>query len=81
MFNLVFIEVQKTKTSKQLIAEALFLGLEDIKRTKIEIMWHQPCQRCKYTTSVDIPKKTRYKASHSRRTTSERSESAGESGE
>ena len=23
-------------------------------------MWHQPCQRCKYTTSVDI-KKTRYK--------------------
>ena len=22
--------------------------------------WHQPCQRCKYTTSVDI-KKTRYK--------------------
>ena len=24
-------------------------------------MWHQPCQRCKYTTSVDILKKTRYK--------------------
>ena len=23
-------------------------------------MWHQPCQRCKYTTSVDI-QKTRYK--------------------
>ena len=23
-------------------------------------MWHQSCQRCKYTTSVDI-KKTRYK--------------------
>ena len=23
-------------------------------------MWHQPCQRCKYTTSVDI-EKTRYK--------------------
>ena len=24
--------------------------------------WHQPCQRCKYTSSVDIPpKKTRYK--------------------
>ena len=20
-------------------------------------MWHQPCQRCKYTTSVDIKKK------------------------
>ena len=23
-------------------------------------MWHQPCQRCKYTASVDI-QKTRYK--------------------
>ena len=43
--------------------------------------WHQPCQRCKYTTSVDI-QKTRYKkASHSRRTTCERNESAQESGE
>ena len=30
--------------------------------------WHQPCQRCKYTTSVDIQK-----ASHSCRITSERS--------
>ena len=20
-------------------------------------MWHQPCQRCKYTTSVDIQKR------------------------
>ena len=36
--------------------------------------------RCKYTTSVDI-QKTRYKASHSCRTTCERSESAQESGE
>ena len=41
---------------------------------------HQPCQRCKYTTSMDI-QKTRYKASHSCRTTCERSESALESGE
>ena len=24
-------------------------------------LWHQPCQRCKYTTSVDIQKLTRYK--------------------
>ena len=24
-------------------------------------MWHQPCQRCKYTTLVDIQKKKRYK--------------------
>ena len=45
-------------------------------------MWHQPCQRYKYTTSVDIKKKRRsYKASRSCRTTCERSESAQESGE
>ena len=24
-------------------------------------MWHQPCQRCKYTTSVDIKKQTNKK--------------------
>ena len=24
-------------------------------------MWQQPCQRCQYTTSVDIQSKTRYK--------------------
>ena len=24
-------------------------------------MWHQPCQHCKYTTSVDIKNKTLYK--------------------
>ena len=24
-------------------------------------LWHQPCQNCKYTTSVDILKKRRYK--------------------
>ena len=23
----------------------------------LSLMWHQPCQRCKYTTSVDIKKK------------------------
>ena len=41
-------------------------------------MWHQPYQRCKYTTSVDTKNKTktRYKASHPCRTTCERSESA-----
>ena len=26
----------------------------------LSFMWHQPCQRCLYTTSVDI-QKTRYK--------------------
>ena len=46
-------------------------------------MWHQPCQRCKYTISVDIQNKTKmcYNASHSCRSTCERSESAQESGE
>ena len=49
-------------------------------------MWHQPCQRCKYTTSVDIQqqqqKKKRYKklVTHVE-TQGERSESAQESGE
>ena len=53
---------------------------QDLRRDGCSFMWHQPCQRCKYTTSVDI-QKTRYKASHSCRTTCERSESAQESGE
>ena len=53
---------------------------QDLRRDGCSFMWHQPCQRCKYTTSVDI-KKTRYKASHSCRTSCERSESAQESGE
>ena len=53
---------------------------QDLRRDGCSFMWHQPYQRCKYTTSVDI-QKTRYKASHSCRTTCERSESAQESGE
>ena len=64
---------------------------QNLHRDSCSFMWHQPCQRCKYTTSVDIQKqqqtnkqtnkKTRYKVSHSCRTTCERSESAQESGE
>ena len=40
-------------------------------------LWHQPCQRCKYTTSVDIQKHA-IKTIHSCRITCERSESARE---
>ena len=28
-----------------------------MRRDGCGFMWHQPCQRCKYTTSVDIKKK------------------------
>ena len=44
----------------------------------ISFMWHQPCQRCKYTTLVDIQKHAI--KSYSCRITRERSESAGEQG-
>ena len=44
-------------------------------------VWHQPCQRCKYTTSVDIQKRTIKKDGHSCRITCERNESAQKSGE
>ena len=40
-------------------------------------LWHHPCQRCKYTTSVDIQKRA-IKTIHSCRITCERSESARE---
>ena len=40
-------------------------------------LWHQPCQHCKYTTSVDIQKRA-IKTIHSCRITCERSESARE---
>ena len=40
-------------------------------------LWHQPCQRCKYTTSVDI-QKCAIKTIHSCRIICERSESARE---
>ena len=44
---------------------------------KCSFMWYQPCQRCKYSTSVDI-KNLAIKASHSCRITCERTESARE---
>ena len=51
---------------------------QDLRRDGSTFMWHQPCQRCKYTTSVVIQNKNKikkcYKASHSCRTTCERSE-------
>ena len=30
---------------------------QDLRRDGSSFMWHQPCQRCKYTTSVDIKKR------------------------
>ena len=33
---------------------------QNLRRDGCSFMWHQPCQRCKYTTSVDI-QKTCYK--------------------
>ena len=33
---------------------------QNLHRDGCSFMWHQPCQRCKYTTSVDI-QKTHYK--------------------
>ena len=55
---------------------------QNLRRDGCSFMWHQPCQRCKYTTSVDIQKRAiKKKASHSCSTICERSESAQESGE
>ena len=31
-------------------------GVHRMHRDSSSFMWHQPCQRCKYTTSVDIQK-------------------------
>ena len=31
---------------------------QNMRRDGSSFMWHQPCQRCKYTTSVDIQKRT-----------------------
>ena len=30
--------------------------IQILRRDGSSFMWHQPCQRCKYTTSVDIQK-------------------------
>ena len=51
---------------------------QNLHRDSCGFMWHQPCQRCKYTTSVDIQKNALRKASHSWRITCECSESAQE---
>ena len=32
---------------------------QDLRRDGCSFMWHQPCRRCKYTTSVDIQKMRR----------------------
>ena len=39
---------------------AWLYGVHRTRRDGSNFTWHQPCQRCKYTTSVDI-QKTRYK--------------------
>ena len=59
---------------------AWLYGVHRTRRDGSSFMWHQPCQRCKYTTSVDIQKLTHYKskASHSCRITCQRSDSAWE---
>ena len=33
-------------------------GVHRTRRDGSRFLWHQPCQRCKYTTSVDIQKRT-----------------------
>ena len=50
---------------------------QNLRRDGSSFMWHQPCQCCKYTTSVDIQKRA-IKTSHSCRITCERSVSARE---
>ena len=49
---------------------------QNLRREGSSFMWHQPCQRCKYTTSVNIHK--RAIKCHSCRIPCERSESARE---
>ena len=34
----------------------------DLRRDGYSFMWHQPCQHCKYTTSMDIKKKKKKRA-------------------
>ena len=36
-------------------------GTQNLRRDSCSFMYDQPCQRCKYTTSVDIKNKARYK--------------------
>ena len=51
---------------------------QNLRRGRSSFMWHQPCQRCKYTASVDIQKHAIKSYSHSRRIKCERIESARE---
>ena len=52
---------------------------QNLRLDSSSFMWHQPCQRCKYTTSSRwIFKNALLKASHSCRITCKRSESARE---
>ena len=57
---------------------AWLYGVHRTRRDGSSFMWNQPCQRCKYITSVDIFKKALQKAIQSCRITCERSESARE---
>ena len=50
---------------------------QNLRRDGSSFMWHQPCQCCKYTTSVDIQKCT-MKTSHLCRIACEGNESAQE---
>ena len=43
---------------------AWLYGVHRTRRDGISFMWHQPCQRCKYTTSVDIQKKKKKLFTH-----------------
>ena len=52
-------------------------GVHRTRRDGSSFMWHQPCQRCKFTSTVDIQKHA-MKASHSCGITCERSGSARE---
>ena len=54
---------------------AWLYGVHRTRRDGSSFMWHQQCQRCKYTTSMDIQKRYK-KAIHSCRITCERSKSA-----
>ena len=56
---------------------AQLYGVHRTHRDGSSFMWHQPCQRCKYTTSVEIEKRA-VKSYYSCRFTCERSESARE---
>ena len=45
--------------------DAWLYGVHRTRRDGSSFTWHQPCQHCKYTTSVDIQKRAPKKASHS----------------